>query len=361
MESVVSIGWIRVERSQRTRRTRLQAVVRPIAMIADLAGSSAEAGDCCPLCSSSRSSLVCRCSDRLLKKSDGKFRLLQCTDCGLIRTVPFPAREWLEEVSSAKPWWESSSVWRSNLADSLRRLAMRGPIEFVRACAPQEKAILDVNGGMSFGYGGLRADGYTVEGRDLVALRRWRGEVETTTGIHSNTLPVSAPSVGLYGTVVALHVLEHVPDPSSVLAMLRDMMADEGSLVLSVPNSASWQAWLLAERWNGFDVPRHPLSYDQGTLEATLNAVGLTAIRCKGVLLLEEAAGLVTSLYPSLDPTVRRERGVTESRPAALMKSLAYLLTLAAAVPLVLLEAWSGAGSVLMVEARRSDGASPNH
>ncbi len=138
-------------------------------------------------------------------------------------------------------------------------------------------------------------------------------------------------------------------------------MADDGSLVLSVPNAASWQALLLADRWNSFDVPRHPFSYDHEALDSLLAVSGLRATRRKKVLLLESATGLATSLFPALDPIVRRVRGVTESKLVATLKSLAYGTTVGAAVPLVLLEAANDASATLMVEARRSLEESGQH
>ncbi len=231
---------------------------------------------------------------------------------------------------------------------------MRGQLEFVRASASREMPVLDVNGGLALHHESLRAQGYTVESRDLADLRKLRSGDHLRSAKDNPDHSVSVPGLGRYGTVVALHVLEHLPDPAFDVAVLRDLVAKGGSLVFLVPNAGCWQALLLADRWNGFDVPRHPLSYTESNLDSLLEATGLKIARRKRVLLRDQATGLATSLGPSMDPALREERSVKEANHVALLKNVIYGVIVAAAIPLVLLEAASGASSILLVEARRS-------
>ena len=97
-------------------------------------------------------------------------------------------------------------------------------------------------------------------------------------------------------------MLEHFRDPRSILVVLRDLLDADGSLVIQVPDAASWEALLLAERWNGFDIPRHPISFREKDLHSLLETSGFEIRRLERFSFGYGVTGLATSLCPGLDP-----------------------------------------------------------
>ena len=79
----------------------------------------------------------------------------------------------------------------------------------------------------------------------------------------------------------------------------------------------------------------------------------MVVVRRKYFSLRDNPAGLASSVAPGLDPMARRVRRVAESAGARLAKDLAYLGLTAAALPFTLAEAAFGAGSTVMMEARK--------
>lgn len=157
---------------------------------------------------------------------------------------------------------------------------------------------------------------------------------------------------GSFSAVVALHVLEHLADPLPTLRSLREVLADDGRLLVQVPNAESWQALLFGERWNGFDIPRHPISYREEDIVDLIRVAGFDVIHRKHFSLSDDPTGLATSLCPWSDPMVRRLRRVSESALSAAIKNAIYAVLTLAALPLVLLEAAAGVGASLLIEAR---------
>ena len=84
-----------------------------------------------------------------------------------------------------------------------------------------------------------------------------------------------------------------------------------------------------------------------------LEASGFAMVRRKYFSLRDNPAGLATSIAPSLDPMARRIREIRESSVVRLAKDLAYFALVAAALPFTLIEAACGAGSTIMIEARK--------
>ena len=78
-------------------------------------------------------------------------------------------------------------------------------------------------------------------------------------------------------------------------------------------------------------------------------------LRTKHFSLRDNPAGFASSLAPALDPMARRVRGVTEKSGARLIKNLIYFGLVLTAMPFTALEAACGAGSTVMLEARKPE------
>ena len=88
-------------------------------------------------------------------------------------------------------------------------------------------------------------------------------------------------------------------------------------------------------------------------MEKLLHDCGFEVVRRKYFSLRDNPAGLASSLAPWLDPMARRVRRIRESGAARLAKDLTYLALVATSLPFTVLEAAFGAGSTVMMEARR--------
>jgi SAM-dependent methyltransferase len=149
------------------------------------------------------------------------------------------------------------------------------------------------------------------------------------------------------------HVLEHLHEPVAYLRSARDLLVPGGRLVIQVPNASSWQFLMFGEHWNGVDVPRHLVNYRQRDVENLLEYCGFEVTRRKHFSLRDNPAGFASSIAPGLDPMARRVRKVRESSPVKLIKDLVYFAILVTSLPFTLFEAACGAGSTIMLEARK--------
>ncbi len=74
-----------------------------------------------------------------------------------------------------------------------------------------------------------------------------------------------------FDVVVAWDVLEHVPDPATFLARVREFLAPGGTLALSLPNVDSLPARLLRQRWWTLRPDEHIWHFTPRTLARTLH------------------------------------------------------------------------------------------
>jgi SAM-dependent methyltransferase len=213
--------------------------------------------------------------------------------------------------------------------------------------------VVDVGCGGGLLLGMLREEGLPVLGletSEAAARLAWRtNRVAVLLGdlAHSPVLNDSCAVVTMF------HVLEHLYDPVAYLQSAKALLRPNGRLVVQIPNAASWQFLLFGEYWNGIDVPRHLINYRAKDMENLLEYCGFEVLRRKHFSLRDNPAGFASSVAPELDPMARRVRGIRESGPVKLLKSALYFGLVAGSLPFTIFEAACGAGSTIMLEARR--------
>ncbi|GGK30531.1 methyltransferase [Yeosuana aromativorans] len=60
-----------------------------------------------------------------------------------------------------------------------------------------------------------------------------------------------------FDVITLWHVLEHVPDLNTHLALFKKLLKPNGTLIIAVPNYKSFDAKIYKRYWAAFDVPRH--------------------------------------------------------------------------------------------------------
>ena len=306
----------------------------------------------CLVCGSERWAPLFTSSDRLYHTTAEEFAVVRCREGGLVRLHPQPAEEELRRYYPGNYWFAPDESAASRLEEAYRRLVLRDHVRFV-AQALARGPLLDVGCGGGLFLGMMRERGYAVVGldfsREAAAIAWKRQQVPAVCGDLAHA-PLRAGSLA---GITMFHVLEHLRDPRAYLVAARDLLAPDGRLVVQVPNAASWQFRLLGRRWSGVDVPRHLFDFRDCDVERLLEDCGMVVVRRKYFSLRDNPAGLASSVAPGLDPMARRVRRVAESAGARLAKDLAYLALTAAALPFTLAEAAFGAGSTVMMEARK--------
>ena len=318
--------------------------------------ATAAEGTGCTACGGHKSRVRFPVTDRLYGTTRKTFHIVECAACGLLRLSPQPSPEEFDAYYPARYWFDPAENAASRMEEWYRRLVLRDHLHFVERAlreSGESGSVLDVGCGGGLFPGMLRERGYRVLGldvsREAAGLAWRRHQVPAITG-ELAAAPVAAASCAV---VTMFHVLEHVARPQAYLGEAYKLLGLKGRVIVQVPNAASWQFALLGRRWNGVDAPRHLHLFRGADMERMLEDAGFEIVRRKYFSLRDNPAGLATSIAPSLDPMARRIREIPESGVTRLAKDLAYFALAAAALPFTLLEAACGAGSTIMIEARK--------
>jgi 2-polyprenyl-3-methyl-5-hydroxy-6-metoxy-1,4-benzoquinol methylase len=217
--------------------------------------------------------------------TDEEFGFVRCSACGLVRLNPRPDVSELDRIYppdyyaynlvSEEPDTElgftdrmKMRMYQRRFETLVDRLGKRGTIRVLDVgCA--DGRLLDWYRASSVG-DRLETHGIELSERAAsIARRRGHRVVTGRFEVDDELEP------GTFDLILALHVIEHVGDPTGFAQRAGALLAPNGLFFLATPNWDSVDARRFREHWGGNHFPRHWTLYDERTLHALARSVGL--------------------------------------------------------------------------------------
>lgn len=228
----------------------------------------------------------------------GKFAILQCKNCGYMSTNPVLKDEDLPSLYSN--FYPRSQVNINELVSEARKVLsplakywrwMSGTDNQGHYQARPGQKVLDIGSGsclsllelkyMGVDASGIEADPTVQSIADQLDLHIYIGSI--------HDYPFKDRTFDL---IVLNQVIEHVPDPLSLLNSLRERLNPGGKVILSFPNSNSIQAKLSGVKWINWHVPYHQHHFN-------IRSFSLLAQKA------EYKIGLIRTITPNLWTTLQ--------------------------------------------------------
>ncbi len=204
------------------------------------------------------------------------FALRRCVACGLVFVWPQPA-----DLNKYYPsFYRQYHPLVLRLFRAVQELRVRG---WVRRLGKSGRAV-EVGCGHGWMLSALRRRGWDVLGIERTAD-------SARFAAHMQQLPILAGGLealkphGQFDLVVLHEVLEHLSNPREVLETCATLLAPGGSLIIEVPNLASWQFRFAREHWEHLFVPRHLTHFTPESLARALACVNLRVVETSFVAL----------------------------------------------------------------------------
>jgi 2-polyprenyl-3-methyl-5-hydroxy-6-metoxy-1,4-benzoquinol methylase len=287
----------------------------------------------CELCGSRAARELYNAGDRLGNLS---FTIALCAGCGVLRTLPEMTQEELADFYLEEYWGqqEPSMEWiRESQSDKT---------QFITKCGLAGGRLLDVGCGAGFFLRALdekKWDRSGVEtGAEAVATAR---RALGSDRIFEGTLCDCALESSSFDVVTFWSALEHTNEPRANLTEARRIIKRGGTLIVQVPNAASYQARIFRGDWFALDAPRHRYHFTPARLSDLLSETGFDVQRATYFSRAHNAHALRQSLKSKL----RAEKKVSAGR-------ILFLLTIPFIRPVDLLMSGLRLGATLTLSAR---------
>ena len=246
----------------------------------------------------------------------------------------------------------------------LRRLYLRR-VDGWHARLPNAGVALELGSGTGWMLRALRQRGWLAIGseRTVTAAAAARDGAGAPLFVGDLSAIRDEPVLDL---VIMFHVLEHLADPLSALGAVARRVKPGGTLILGIPNIASWQARLTGRSWMHLEVPRHLCHFSPDAIERALASAGFRTTRIDFRSFEHDPFGWVQSTLDRLgfeQSLLVKVLARMDGRRSGFLATLAAVLLAIplGAIGLVLaLASWrAGAGAVMEVWATREAGPAP--
>ncbi len=243
----------------------------------------------------------------------GKFALVRCLDCQLVRLSPRPVLDELsfyypetDYYSYQKPAHLSplSNSWRGRLKTHIRDSVMaqmgyatadlswwqqalqplfvaifqhRIPYGFGKKFPRYARAgrALEIGCGSGAFLALLKQHGWQVAGIELSKTAAATAKREFDIEVFTDGLDQAPFARESFDYIHLSHVIEHLPDPVEALQTVRRWLKPTGTIYIETPNVDSFARRRLGGYWLNWDTPRHLCLFTPPTLTKTLTAAGL--------------------------------------------------------------------------------------
>jgi len=226
---------------------------------------------CCPRCRHA-SPHHFSVGDRGRKTTKEIFDYYKCLSCGIVFLWPIPHN--ISKYYSTDYYQIPSSLKNLSAAAELERHKLETVVRF----KPKGK-LLEIGPAYgSFSYLAKR------EGFDVSAIEmdenccRFMNDVVGIHTIHCTDIEAALRKIGPFDVITLWQVIEHLPDPWSVLNAIVERLNPEGILLVATPNPESLQFHLLRRYWAHVDAPRHLELIPSSVLVKHLKKLGATPL-----------------------------------------------------------------------------------
>jgi SAM-dependent methyltransferase len=211
------------------------------------------------------------------------FVLVRCSVCDLVFVSNPPSADELTELYSFKTGYHSG--YASDYGDrSWENQRARTHPDDIRRYKERPGRLLDIGCSAGFFLAAARDAGWEVCGvelsEDTAAIARRRFGLDITTGVLADDLfPTRS-----FDVVTLWDVVEHLPDPISVLTVAQRVLKNDGILLIETPNidglfpRMSYKVANMLNYWPHPEPPFHLFQFSKKTARLLLERVGLKTI-----------------------------------------------------------------------------------
>lgn len=220
---------------------------------------------CCPICRNEELILKLHTKDYFLSQEE--FNLLQCANCDIIFTDPFPLPEQLGSYYDSGEYFSHGGIQKGlipKIYNSVKKINIRKKYEQVTKDLRQGR-VLDIGCGIGDFLAHCKSKGWEVSGLEP-------NEQARKIVLNSHNITVKDISeIGeipneQFELITMFHVLEHVTEPKKMILEIMRILKPGGRLVIALPNYDSWDAKHYKKYWAAWDVPRHLFHFNPSSL-----------------------------------------------------------------------------------------------
>ncbi len=214
--------------------------------------------------------LFLNCVDHTVSRET--FSLLLDSKTDLLVTSPRPALDKLSSYYESEEYishTDSSRSMMDKVYQMIKNYSVKKKLRMINKLSNTKGRILDIGCGTGDLLASCESNGWKINGVEPSdKARELAGnKISSRDLLVENLEDLSNDNNSKYDVITMFHVLEHVPNLLEYVERLKQLLTEEGCLIIAVPNYKSYDAGHYREFWAAYDVPRHLWHFSQEAIQ----------------------------------------------------------------------------------------------
>ncbi|MDT0538696.1 MULTISPECIES: class I SAM-dependent methyltransferase [Croceitalea] len=222
------------------------------------------------------------------------FELFHDEDLDMLITKPKPNN--LEKYYESEVYISHTDSKKS-LVDKVyqlvKRYSLKKKVKLINSFQVSDKRLLDIGAGTADFLLAAQKAGWKTWGIEPNALAQ-QNAVEKGVSLLASLNDVAGQK---FNVITLWHVLEHLPNLETDIEQICNLLEDDGTLIIAVPNFNSLDANYYKEHWAAFDVPRHLWHFSKTAIEKIFSKNQMRLIKTKPMLFDSFYVSLLSEKY----------------------------------------------------------------
>jgi 2-polyprenyl-3-methyl-5-hydroxy-6-metoxy-1,4-benzoquinol methylase len=213
----------------------------------------------------------------------GDFRLVHCSNCGLVYLNPRPSIESLTEIYPQQydQYVGTRRQDHSILARLDREYGLKKRVRNILHYK-QSGRLLDIGCATGDFLDVMQeVPGWDVYGVEPSAYASEYARAKLGLRVKTGYLEEEDFEKEYFDAVTMWNVLEHLADPLNTLKMVHKLLKPDGMLIFNTPSLDSLDARIYGPYWIGFELPRHFNIFSRQTLNRILQETGFLIVETR--------------------------------------------------------------------------------
>lgn len=208
--------------------------------------------------------------------SNENFELKKNEDFDMLVTQPIPKKlaSYYESENYISHTDGKKSVFEK-VYQLVKNYTLKKKLKLINSFNTEKKTILDIGAGTGDFLATCKNNNWQILGIEPNQKAR-----ETGASKNINLLEnLSEVKNKNFDVITMWHVLEHVENLQEYIQQLKELLKENGTLVIAVPNYKSYDANYYKNFWAAFDVPRHLWHFSQTSISKLFSMENIKIIK----------------------------------------------------------------------------------
>jgi 2-polyprenyl-3-methyl-5-hydroxy-6-metoxy-1,4-benzoquinol methylase len=211
--------------------------------------------------------------------SQQTFEIWECDRCTVRFTQDIPPQHEIGRYYQSENYISHSNTNKglvNRLYHRVRQHSLNSKRKLIKSYANAESMprLLDVGCGIGAFMDHMRQHGWLVEGVEPSEAARDKASKQFGLFVYPPD-QFFEPNFGTFDVITMWHVLEHVHLLNEYLHRLKELLRNQGTLFIAVPNYTCYDAAVYKDYWAAYDVPRHLYHFSPASMRLLLDKHGL--------------------------------------------------------------------------------------